>query len=116
MAYELIRQLVSVFSLTACVISLLFFAYTFSKTRKLNPYIIFAVGTAKAVTSHKFRNILILMFFSTFLFFTAYFVKCFFEIKILYWFLEALSLFLFLLAGFIGAVAALGSKDTQSTS
>jgi hypothetical protein len=70
------------------------------------------MGTAKAVISQKFRNILILMFCSTFLFFTAYFVKCFLEIRILYWLLEVLSLFIFMIAGFIG-VATFKKQDNQ---
>lgn len=68
------------------------------------------MGTAKVVVSQKFRTILILMFFSTFLFFAAYFVKYFLEIRILYWLLEVLSLLLFLIASLIGAVATLRSK------
>jgi len=108
--YEFIRQLISVFSLTACAISLVFFSYTISKIRNLNPYLIFAVGTARAVISQKFRNILILMFSSTFLFFTAYFVKNFLRLDVIYWLLEAMSLLLFLVAGFVGAAATLRSK------
>jgi hypothetical protein len=112
--YELIRQLISAFSLTVCTISLVFFAYIVSKIRKLNPYLIFAVGTGKVVISQKLRKILILMFFSTFLFFTAYFVKNFLEIKILYLSLEVSSLLLFLAASFIGAVATLRSEENSS--
>lgn len=114
MSYELIRQLVSLFSLTACAVSLVFFSYTICKIRNLNPYLIFAIGTAKVITSRKFRDVFILMSLSTFLFFTAYFVKNFLKFSVLYWLLEASSLLLFLIAGFIGATAMLRSKRNNS--
>jgi hypothetical protein len=107
---KIIRQIVGAFSLTACAVSLVFFAYVISKIKNLNPYLIFAISTAKVLISQKFREILILMFFSTFLFFAAYFVKHFMEIRVLYWLLEASSLLLFLVAGFIGAITTLRGK------
>lgn len=115
MPYELIRQLIVAFSLIVCAISLFFFVYIIFKIRNLNPYLIFAIGTGKVVTSRKLRNILILMFFSTFLFFTAYFIKNFLEIIILYALLEVSSLILFLVASFIGAIATLRSNTNSSS-
>jgi len=96
---DVFHDVVNVLSLGAAIISVSFFIYFLLRIRTLNPFLLFAVSSAKAVMSSRLRNIVLLTFLSTLIFFIAYSEKYFVGNKVVYWTLEASSLLIFLVAG-----------------
>lgn len=111
---EIFHQSVTYFSLTASLISTLLFFHFFLKIRTLNPFIIYAAGTAKAVMSRKLRNIVLLTFSSSFVFFTAYAAKYFAKNRAIYWSLEAVSLSLFFVATILLVLVEFGRRKANA--
>lgn len=95
---ELLYQITTALSTFASFISIIFITYVVVKTKELNPYVIFAMGTVKAITSKKFRNIVLVTLMSTLVLFTAYLAEYFFEITIIYKILEMSAVLLFLVS------------------
>jgi len=77
---------------------MLFLTYVILKTQKLNPYTMFAMGTARVFVSRKFRSIILLTLMSTLILLTAHLMEFFFENDIFYRIFEISALSLFLLS------------------
>jgi len=94
---DLFYQITTTLSIFASCVSIAFIIYVILKTKGLNPYVIFAVGTVKAVTSRRLRKIVLITLTSTLFLFTAYLMEIFFE-KLIYKTLEMSALLLFLVS------------------
>lgn len=94
---DLFYQTTTTLSIFASCVSIIFITYVVLKTKGLNPYVIFATGTVKAITSKKLRNIVLITLTSTLVLFTAYLTEFFFE-KLIYKTLEISALLLFLVS------------------
>jgi magnesium-transporting ATPase (P-type) len=94
---DLFYQTTTVLSISASCVSIIFVTYVILKTKGLNPYVIFAAGTIKAITSKKLRKIVLITLMSTLVLFTAYLAEFFFE-KLIYKTLEISALLLFLVS------------------
>jgi hypothetical protein len=94
---DLLYQITTTLSIFASCVSITFITYVILKSKGLNPYVIFAVGTVKAVTSRRLRKIVLITLTSTLVLFTAYITEFFFE-KLIYKTLEMSALLLFLVS------------------
>lgn len=94
---DLFYQTTTTLSIFASCVSIIFVTYVILRTKGLNPYVIFAAGTVKAITSKRLRNIVLLTLTSTLVLFTAYLTEFFFE-KLIYKTLEISALLLFLVS------------------
>ena len=94
---DLFYQITTTLSIFASCVSIAFITYVILKTKGLNPYVIFAVGTVKAVTLRRLGKIVLVTLTSTLFLFTAYLTEIFFE-KLIYKTLEMSALLLFLVS------------------
>lgn len=114
MTLELFYQITATVSLSAFVVSVVFMTYVILKTQKLNPYTIFAIGTAKAILSKRFRDILILSLMSTLVLLIGHLAKFFFENKLLYKAFEVSALLMFLIATSVLILSYVQQEKTKS--
>lgn len=111
MMLEVFYQAATALSILAFLISLVFLVYVISKTKKLNPYVVFSMGTANALVSGKFKVTVLLTLASTFTILIAHFVEVFFESKLFYKIFEISALLLFLFSISLLLISNLKSRS-----